>query len=267
MKNQQGFMKVLLIFIALAAVGVGGYYLVNRNKPAQGTVGQNIQPELKKYANPKARFVFNYPSKWKIIKEYVPSVSRTNGFSSRIAHIIFNIVKAQGFSPDWEEGGGYYETPAGVRSVLYSVWLAPVGYNPFSEVQIQNLDSVQNPIPGNSNGNNSNVSDPFKSEDPSAYKSAPRALESARPFIYINERQFSCHAEEWWDETNKRFIDFVFVDSPNFRWLPPFKSYKTLEGETKTTGTSYIATCSKEQYVLDALDEIAKSFVPFNPFE
>lgn len=87
---------------------------------------------------------------------------------------------------------------------------------------------------------------------------------ASEPRIVINERQFNCYGKEWWTEDGKH-IDLVFVDSPNFRYLPEYVKYKTIEGEEMVTGMNYIETCLKDPSVLDVFDKIAKSFKPVPP--
>ena len=178
------------------------------------------------YVNTSARFMFKYPSDWSIAKEYQRKIS-IKRVKNLLSYFI-NTAKAQSFMPPkgWQViKEGYYVTPAGAKANTYTVILTPSGYQPLED----NINKASEPI------------------------------------IVINEQQFNCYGKEWWSEDKQHHIDLVFTNSPNFRWLPPYVKYTTVEGVERITGENYIATCSKDPKVLEILDSIAKSFKAIKP--
>jgi len=228
--------KFIFIIVIVIFVGLVSYFVFERkpevNHITQVTpVTQNKIANWKTYKSTKAKFMFKYPSDWSIAKEY--KGKSENKSTSGIMKNFINIAKAQIITPQtitppngWETvSKGYYVTAAGVKANTYTVVLAPAGY----KIRGDQLDMPSEPV------------------------------------IVINEQQFSCHGKEWWDPKKKTFKILAFVNSPNFKELPPFRKYKTLEGKEMTNGLNYIATCSKDPNVLDVLDKIAKTFVAIQP--
>jgi len=237
-KWQLGLSSIIitLIVVVIFLFGLGLIYLYRESKAVPITkVKQTVtQSETsikdktatwKTYISTEARFMFKYPPNWGIVKEY----SGKTGIKSikDLFGYFINNVKAQTISvPEgWE-----------IVEEGFYVTAAGVKANTYTVVLAPSGYQIQ--------GDNIN--------------------KPSEPIIVINQHQFNCYGKEWWTPDGKH-IDLTFVDSPNFRWLPPYVKFTTLEGKEATTGINYIATCSKDPEVLDILNEIAKSFKAIQP--
>jgi hypothetical protein len=203
----------IIIGIIVVVIVIGGiWYKVNKKQVSimEKTLTQDKTATWKVYINTKARFIFKYPPDWGIIKEYSGEAG-VNGIKDLLSYFI-NTVKAQTIP-----------LPDGWEIVKEGYYVTPAGAKANTYTVILAPSGYQ--IQGD------DINKP------------------SEPIIVINERQFNCYGKEWWTSDGQH-IDLIYVDSPNFRWLPPFVKYTTPEGDEKITGLNYIATCSKDPKVL-----------------